>query len=254
MKKLIISAFFSTLFNFSFCQDSIPRLSFEFGINQHNFKMDSLNDKFIEAAINNPNVKLLDKKIESGLGLNFKVAYQFTRAVAFGLYVDYQYGLSEYNPMYPMGNNPPVEGIYSVRVDNLNSGINLSYWLSSHFYKSTSSKALQRLNYGLSLNVGYGLGSLKQFTYVPNYELASSDYRVFSNYSFFFRPELKMEYLITNVKLFSSIGLNIGYQSFNIGYIKTKADEYEMLVGFPNTKMQLDFSGFYYGIYLKLAR
>ena len=134
MKKLIISAFFSTLFNFSFSQDSIPRLSFEFGVNQHNFKMDTLNNKFIDAAIN---YNLLDKRIETGLGLNFKVAYQFTRAFAFGLYVDYQYGLSEYNPMYPMGNNPPVEGIYSVRVDNLNSGINLSYWLSSHFYKST---------------------------------------------------------------------------------------------------------------------
>lgn len=216
--------------------------------------MDSLNDKFIEAAINNPNVKLLDKKIESGLGLNFKVAYQFTRAFAFGFYVDYQYGLSEYNPMYPMGNNPPVEGIYSVRVDNLNSGINLSYWLSSHFNKRTASETLQRLNYGLSFNLGYGLGSLKQFTFAPITPVSTSSYRVFSNNSISYQFEFKTEYLLTKTHVFSSIGLKVGYQMFQTGYVKSKAAEYEFQVGFPESKRQLDFSGFYYGVYIKLAR
>ncbi len=252
MKKLVISAFFSTLFNFSFCQDSIPRLSFEFGYSYHAFAMDTLNDKLIEPAMNT-SVKFLDKKLESGHGFNFKIGYQISESFQFGFYGDFQRGSSEYKPMFPMGSQPPVEGFYSIRTENLNTGIHLTYWVSSLLSK-ISKVPSKRLKYGFATNLGVGKGSYEIFIFAPIDQFSESYHRIFSANAFHGQFELKSEYQITKRSLFSSIGLKVGFQYFKTDYLRTRAEEYNLVASYPDSKLQLDFSGMYYGIYLKLAR
>jgi hypothetical protein len=252
MKKLIFSILLTSKVYCGFSQDSIPRLSFEFGYSKHLFRMDTLNDKLIEPAIN-ASVKYLNDRIESGVGYNFKIGFQLTKTFQFGVFGDFQHGFSEYNPMLPMGNNPSVEGFYSVNVENLNYGIHLTYWLSSIFNKSLPA-FIQRLNYGFSAQIGRANGTFKHFIYSPIDQFSESYNRIYSNSGISLSGEFKVEYQFNKKHIFSSLGFKVGYQNFRTDYLKTKADEYEMLVGFPNTKMQLDFSGFYYGIYIKLAR
>lgn len=252
MKKLIFSILLTSIFYCCFSQDSIPRLSFEFGYSKHFFRMDTLNDKLIEPAIN-ASVKYLNDRIESGEGYNFKIGFQLTKTFQFGVFGDFQNGFSEYNPTLPMGNDPSVEGFYSVRVENLNFGIHLTYWLSSIF-KETLPVYIQRLKYGFSAQIGRANGTFKHFIYSPIDQFSESYNRIYSNSGISLSGEFKVEYQFNKKHIFSSLGFKGGYQYFRTDYLKTRADEYEMLVGFPNTKMQLDFSGFYYGIYLKLAR
>lgn len=249
MKKLVFSLFICFSFVNSKAQDSIPRLNFQFGVNHHHFEMDTVNN-FIDAAIN-ASVKLLDTRIETGTCYNFKLGYNFTTYFDLGVFGSFQIGKSEYKPLYPMGNNPPVEGFYSIKTDNLNAGLYSTLWLSSILHKPTNS-IFARLKYGLSTNIGYARGNFRQLTYVPINEFAVSRYRVFSNESLLYQIELKSEYLLTKKHLFSSIGFNIGYQWFKTDYVKTQLGENELSNG--GTKIMLDFSGFYYGIYLKLAR
>jgi hypothetical protein len=252
MKKLLISVISIVTYNISIAQDSIPRLSFEFGYNQHQFAMDTLNIKLIDAAINS-SVKLLDERIESGFGLHFKLGYLFTKYFQFGIFGDFQRGVSEYNPMMPMGNNPPVEGIYSVKVESLTAGINGTFWINS-LIQNTNNVLLKNLNYGISINLGYGVGAYKNFSYYPTNPLAVSRQSIRMDKTMHYQVEFKSEYLITKKHLFSSLGFKVGYQYFKTDYLKTQANEYEILVGYPNSKVQLDFSGFYFGIYLKLSR
>lgn len=230
-------------------QDSIHRLNFQFGVNHHHFEMDTVNN-FVDAAIN-ASVKLLDTRIETGISYNFKLGYNFTTYFEIGVFGSFQTGKSEYNPLYPMGNNPSVEGFYSVKTDNLNAGFYSTLWLSSILHKPKNS-IFARLKYGLSTNIGYARGNFRQLTYIPINEFAVSRYRVFYNESLLYQIELKTEYLLTKKHLFSSIGFNMGYQGFKTDYVKTQLGENELSNG--GTKIMLDFSGFYYGIYLKLAR
>jgi hypothetical protein len=64
---------------------------------------------------------------------------------------------------------------------------------------------------------------------------------------------LKAEYNISQRNLFSFIGVKAGYQYFKTDYVKTQVGEDELSLG-SNVRVMLDFSGFYYGVYLKLAR
>lgn len=153
----------------------------------------------------------------------------------------------------PMGNNPPVEGIYSVKVESLTAGIYGTLWLNS-LIKETNNVILKNLNYGISMNVGYCVGAYKNFSYYPTNPLAVSRNSIRTDNTMHYQFEFKTEYLITKKHLFSSLGLKIGYQYLKTDYLKTQANEYEILVGYPNSKMLLDFSGIYYGIYFKLAR
>jgi hypothetical protein len=249
-KHLLLALTIMSFINLS-AQDSIPRLSIEFSWNHHKFAMDTLAKYVIEPGINNI-VQSLDKRIESGSGYNFKIGYQVSKAFQVGLYGDFQRGISEYKPMYPMGNSPSIEGFYSVRVENLNAGIHMTYWLNS-LIDLSSKRFFKRLNLGLSGHFGYARGSFKQLSYVPINEFAVSRFRVFTDDSFIYKFELKAEYNISQRNLFSFIGVKAGYQYFKTDYVKTQVGEDELSLG-SNVRVMLDFSGFYYGVYLKLAR
>jgi hypothetical protein len=252
MKKLILPVLLTVVVHVGFSQDSIPRLSFEFGYSYHSYAMDTLNDKLIEPAMNT-SVKFLDERLESGHGFNFKIGYQISESFQFGFYGDFQRGSSEYNPMFPMGSQPPVEGFYSIRTENLNAGIHLTYWVSSLLSK-ISKVPNKRLKYGFATNLGVGKGSYEIFIFAPINQFSESYHRIFSANAFHGQFELKSEYQITKRSLFSSIGLKVGYQYFKTDYLRTRAEEYNLIASYPDSKLQLDFSGMYYGIYLKLAR
>jgi hypothetical protein len=252
MKKLFFSILLPSIVYCGFSQDSIPRLSFEFGYSYHTYAMDTLNDKLIEPAMNT-SVKFLDEKLVSGHGFNFNIGYQVSESFQFGFHGDFQRGSSEYNPMFPMGSQPPIEGFYSIRTENLNAGIHLTYWFSALFDK-TSRVSSKRLKYGVATNLGIGRGSYEIFIFAPIDQYSESYHRIFSANAFHGQFELKTEYQIMKKSLFSSIGIRVGYQYFRTNYLRTRAEEYNLVASYPDSKLQLDFSGFYYGIYLKLAR
>ena len=249
MKKLAFSLLMLLITLGTQAQDSVPRLNFQFGVNHHQFAMDTLIN-YIDVAMN-ASVKFFDKRIESGISYNFKLGYHVLRSFECGIFGGFQTGKSEYKPLFPMGNNPPIEGFYSIKTDNFGGGLYSTIWINE-LLRSSANKFTNRFKYGLSANIGYARGNFRFLTYVPINEFAVSRYRVFSNESLIYQFELKTEYLLTKKHLFSSIGFNIGYQGFKTDYVKTQLGENELSNG--GTKIMLDFSGFYYGVYLKLAR
>lgn len=62
---------------------------------------------------------------------------------------------------------------------------------------------------------------------------------------------LRIEFRISQKPIFSHLGIRGGYQFFKTGAVKTISDIEWRVDGEP---MNLDFSGVYFGVYLKLGR
>jgi hypothetical protein len=104
--------------------------------------------------------------------------------------------------------------------------------------------------YGPEFNIGYGFGNFIMHSAIPS-ENIYGEFLFKANgmkYQFGFRSE----YTFGLNSSLVSLGFAFGYQLFKTSDLKRYSGD--NLIGFGESTPNLDFSGWYYGVYLKFGK
>lgn len=255
MKNIIIITL-SLLCGTIKAQDNQSCLSFEFGYGINGYSMGKLNEFYIDSFALKPHINVLQEHIKSGqqfrLGINYKPIGLFD----FGLFGNYQYGNSKSRPLWTETDEfgAPIQehrGSFELRTEAILVGINTT-WYVSHLLKfQDKENTLNRFHFGIEINGGVGFSKAIADIRYETFPIAST-YDFFNSRDFQGQVGLKAEYDFTKSPLFTTLGIRFGYQYFRTKTVKDRLGRnWEVLGQYP---INLDFSGFYFGTYLKLGR
>jgi hypothetical protein len=237
-------------------QQDKNKLSVEFAYGINSYAMSKLNEFYIDSFALKPHVNILQEHIKSGqqfrLGINYKPVGLFD----FGLYGSYQYGNSKSRPLLTETDEfgwPIKEhrGSFELRTEAISVGVNTT-WYVSHLLKfQDKENTLNRFHFGIELNGGVGFSKAVADMRYETYPIGSF-YEYFTSRDFQGQVGLKAEYDFTKSPVFTALGIRFGYQYFRTKTVKDRLGrDWEVLGQYP---INLDFSGFYFGTYLKLGR
>jgi hypothetical protein len=257
---VIISAFFGTMK----AQENPRKLfNLELGVNRHHFKMDELNNRFVQRAIDSDTM-LLTQHLTRGFQLQARTSFRVHRLFDVGFSLGYQNGKTEHNPTanIHVDNVPDVfpfvwiydsiEGIYGVNAHGFTIGLSSSFYFSELLNFSQKENWFNRLGLALDFQVGYAFSRVSVYNGWPGSMYQHANYnREYDSQSLVGQLGFKAEYDLLRSDLLAAIGVRGGYQFYKTGSVKTITDIEWRVDGEP---MRLDFSGVYFGVYLKLAR
>lgn len=237
-------------------KENHEKLSVSFEYTHHQYAMDSLNKHYLDFYINE--LGFLDEEIKNGNGYALGFYLRPKPSFDLGLRIGYQHAHSQKTiPTTFLGITPqPLETdmLNYFRVSSLNLSLNSSYYISNFIITKSNHKLLSRLSFAIEGVIGIGFNQTMAYVHYQNSEIPhdiSFNFAETSNRSFFSQLGCKFEFK-SSIKPFSSIGFKLGYQFFNTGILKLKSGEdVYMWYGAPTS---INFSGFYYGIYLKLGK
>ena len=231
------------------------KLSFDFGIGTNTYKMDSLNIFYIDSFMQIDS--LMSKNIECGNSAFVSFKYQPNMLFYFGIYANYQYGISTSKPkVYIYTGEWPIlqyYGDYKLKTEAIGVGLSNSLYISHILnFENKKSKFLQNSRIATEINAGIG------------YSCITMDYRYptltnFSTYNFFtsttdFQGQIsiKYEYNYLSNPLLSTIGIKVGYQYFVTKILKDNFEQdWNVLNIHP---INLDFSGIFYSMYISFGK
>lgn len=232
------------------------RISFSIEYAKHQYDMDSLNEFYFNFMINE--FKTLNKNISTGNYFAFQLAFHPSKMMEFGIKPYFQYGRSQHTSLFPFFADPPepIDSPVLARVTTRTYGIQISssLYVQEIISKKLNCVSLPRLSYAPEVNFGIGFNSFFGYSLFLDYPYVNdSEHAVlFKNTSLFSQVGLKLEYGVIQKSMITSIGFRAGYQFFKTGKILRESGD-EMLT--PTERVShLVFSGFYYGIYLKLGK
>lgn len=259
MKRLVILIIATVFPHFAKTQESFPCLSFEFGYSKQHLAMDSLNKYYVSYFTDS--LKRLEHKITTGqkfeATFNFRVNSFFQTGVKFG----YQFGKTENTtPMEMSGFNPNtdiIELYWNITTSATSVQISNTLYISQFLKKRFETKLLNRFEFGLEYNIGIAWSKFSSYYHFlnitdPQFDWMNHNLYEMRNRSLNSSLGFKLEYTFLRKNIFSSVGFFSGYQFFRTGAIKRNSGEEMIFSG--NTPMTLDFSGWYYGIYLKFGK
>jgi hypothetical protein len=255
MRQLLILACLFTIRGIIAQNINHEKISISLDYARHQYAMDSLNETYMNFNINETG--WLEKNISGGQYFGISLGYRPKEYFDVGVKFAYQSGISSHKSSAEVYDNSPIpiETVRTVEVSVSSFSINptISIYFSqllNYFYP----KENRRINYAIEVNSGLGLnswtGHLSLVSEEHNYEYLSSSR--FSNTALNTQIGLKLELTLSQSNLFSFIGFRGGYQFYKTGKIlSTSGEEF---VSFSGTISHLDFSGWYYGVYLKFGK
>lgn len=256
MKPIVFLHFlFTSLLVYS-QNENHEKLSFSFEYTHHQYAMDSLNKHFLDFYINE--LGFLDEEIKNGNGYAVGFNYRPKPSFDLGLRIGYQHALTQKTiPTIFIGITPqPIETdmLNYFQVSSLNLSLNSSCYISNFINTKSTRKLFSRFSFAIQGVIGIGFNQTMAYVHYQNPEIPhdiSFNFAETSNRSLFSQLGFKFEFK-SSIKPFSSIGIKLGNQFFNTGILKLKSGEdVYMWYGAPTS---INFSGFYYGIYLKLGK
>lgn len=237
-------------------ESSNERVSFSIEYARHEYAMDSLNEFYFDFVINEFN--FLEKNISSGNYFAVHFTFRPTKMIEVGIKPFYQFGRSQHSsPILVYGNSPePIETNLFLSQTTRSYGLLLSssFYVNEIVSKHINRMFINRLSYAPEFNFGIGFSSIYGYSMFSDYVVLSEaeNAGLFKNTSLFSQVGLKLEYAVSQKAMITSIGFRAGYQFFKTGTILRESGD-EMLT--PTGRVShLDFSGFYYGIYLKIGK
>jgi hypothetical protein len=256
---VIISAFFGTIE----AQENPWKLfNLELGVNLHHYKMDELNERFVQRAIDSDTM-LLTKYLTRGFQVQARTSFRVHRFFDIGLSLGYQNGKTEHNPrayiqtdytpgVFPFLIYDSIEGVYGVKAHGFTGAMSSSFYFSELLNLSQKENWINRLGLALDFQLGYAFSRVSVYDGWPgSYFQYANYYREYDSHSLFGQVGFKAEYDLNRSDLLTAIGIRGGYQFYKTGTVKTITDIEWRVDGEP---MRLDFSGVYFGVYLKLGR
>lgn len=255
-----ILGFLIILSSFSFSQRK-NELSIDFSVNTVQYNMHSLNEYFKDSNIfYAPLYKdaKIERRIEAGKMLSCGLNYQPFDYVSFGVFSSYNYSRIEI-PLYWVYEPEPgfpeynviSEGDNSLSVSAISFGLSTQIYVNRilHFEKKQM-KWMQKLEIAPRFSGGVAYSTHDQRGTLNGSELHNVNYK--SN-DFYGKAELNLGYRIEH-SLICTFGLNMGYQYLRTGDLVTFYDKKLEYGSTPYKTVSLDFSAFYVGAYIKLAK
>lgn len=233
------------------------KFNFEIGFGQNNFKMESINRYYMDSFAFQPHINLLHEHIRTGKQIHFNAAFNPSGLFDVGIYGTYQYGGSKGFPVVTENNYwgfPIVyhRGCLELNTSAFSFGIS-NTWYISHLLKFQEKESnLNRLHFGVELMAGYGFSKVDFDLYYPTFDEFEPVSSSHTANAFQGQFGLKLEYDFIKNPLLTALGIRGGYQYFRTANVKNKLNQEWVVLG--EHPINLDFSGFYFGVYLKLGR
>lgn len=230
-------------------------LSVEFGYGVNQFDMGSINQFYIDSFAAKPSVDLLEERITSGQHFRLGINYRPMGLFDFGFYGSYQYGNSESNITRSITDETgaPISnasGTFELRTEAIGAGLSTTWYISHLLKFQEKENKLHRLHIGLELNGGVGYSrAISELIYETgpiNY-----DYTILTSRDFQGQGGIKLEYDLTTSPIFTTLGIRLGYQYFSSKTLQDPSGT-DWLV--DTRPINLDFSGGYFGVYVKIGR
>lgn len=231
------------------------KLSFDFGAGLNSFRMKDFNQYYIDSLAFKYN--LLEAGIGSGQQYSLSLKYQPIGFFDIGLYGNYQFGKTSGQPEIILTDQFGVPtGSYKtdfrVKVESISFGISTT-WYVSHILKfhEKESDFIKRFHFGVVLNGGAGFSKAVLDFRDPEFPQFST-YNYYSSTDFQGQIGLRAEYDITRSPVITSIGIRGGYQFQRTKTLKDRqGKDWVVLDEYP---INLDFSGFFGTVYLKIGK
>jgi len=253
MKFYILILLFLVSFNLT--AQTKNKLSFEFGLGQNTYAMETLNTYYID-SFSTP-YKLLDQKIEQGQNYFLNIKYQPMSIFDIGVYGQYQFGEAkkDIEIEFKDGFGDVIEqhkGYIILKSEALSFGLNSNFFLSSLFkFHEKESQLLQHLKLAIEYNAGVGFSKVITQTLYSTYKPASY-YDFFTSMDFQSQAAFKVEYDITQHPIITSFGVKFGYQYYRTKIVKDSyGNNWNVLNKYP---IELDFSGLFGGVYIGIGK
>jgi hypothetical protein len=237
-------------------QNEKQALSVEFGYGINQFDMGTINQFYIDSFAAKPSVDLLEERITSGQNFRLGVNYRPTGLFDVGIYGNYQFGNSESNITRSITDETgaPISnasGTFELRTEAIGAGLSTTWYISHLLKFQEKENKLNRLHIGLELNGGVGFSraatDLRFETALIGYE-----YNSFSSRDFQGQGGIKVEYDFTESPVITSLGIRLGYQYFSTQTLQDRVGR-DWIVAAAHP-IALDFSGGYFGVYVKIGR
>jgi len=272
MKYFIIS-----LITFVFAANVMAQdkhdFSIELNVNGTNHEMGLVNDYFTKdpyfpytsVTKRNNHLNSLNFGLDYTLGIN----YQPFHFMDFGVFANYQSATIKRSFTYEDYPDPSSypdssitrDGKINTQVNALSLGISSNIYLNKIFHLDRiNSIFLKKMIIFIGLKGGIGYSTFNE--QASNYYYSTNTTYDYTNFQYKAtnlngRAEIGIGYPIYNKSFFSSVGFKIGYQYFKTSPVKNYAgtylyhnDDYNN----PDAKVSLDFSGVYYGVYLRIGK
>lgn len=265
IQKLTFSfTFLLFLFQAAKAQSQKEKLSFEFGYGVNSYKMNDLNNYYINGWGNTANNQdwFIDK-IEYGYHFQTGVKYQILDYLDIGIYGSYQYGLSTrggqqaISTSFYTGLSVYHDGIAELKTGALGLGLSTTYFFSQTLKFQEKETILNRLHLGLELNGGIGFAKAKQSKTFKTHSPAN-EYNLFDSQDFQGQLGLKVIYDFIKSPLITSLGFRIGYQYFKTNNLANLNGNQMFGINVQENgasqPIELDFSGIYVGTFLIIGK
>lgn len=232
------------------------KISFTTEYAHHQYAMDSLNKHFLDYMI--LDIERLDDYITSGKNFQVSFNYRPDKLFDFGLRMGYQFAnTSKTSNTTIWGQNPePMDTeVYSFfRVSSQNINFQSALYMNEVARYLNINFLPERINFLLDASIGLAFNRTYGYSHFLNPLVTSFSNSASAtvNKSINSTLGLRIEFRISQKPILSHLGIKCGYQFFNTGVLKLKSgEEVKSWEGYPTN---LDFSGFYYGIYLKFGK
>ena len=254
---LTIILFLSFLQSGFLVYGQISKLSFDLsGANQF-WKMNSLNQHMTDPNNADYTYSSNSPYLKSGIKFQGALNYQFGNYLMLGLYSNYQFAqctIDRNFVVYDASENSTTnfKTDWITKLKTLSFGVNLGICYDNLSKQLFKTKYLQQIKFSNQIKVGYAQSNLLSY-YVFN-EPIQLEFPRNNGASKHFVGDLSMSvaFPFRTSHVLSSIGLNIGYQYYKSGIIRNLANQ---SISISNgTQVHLDFSGFYFGIYLTIGK
>jgi hypothetical protein len=225
--------------------------SVEIGVSKNNFVMTQFNQNIVDYYINE--IERLQEHIKNGTQISVGLKLKMRNSFSFGLNITHSRATTEY-----MAKANAFEGNELILIDwytmmrttafQFNTTLNFN---ALSLIKNT--KAINNENTSIALgpefSFGLGLAQYSSYTDVPWLNLYTQN--LFRAQGTALKIGAFMEFNLKKSQIYG-IGFRTGYQFFETNTLKLHTGE--AIIGFGETPPNLDFSGFYYGIYLKFGK
>lgn len=228
----------------------------EFNTDFRGYEMKEFNDRINDPAYIDKFYydELTNISLTEGFNFGMSVSYRPFKFISIGVYGGYQFGKEErdlriilnQDDIYTPNDTFPGKRMFEVQ--SINAGLNSSLLFNEmSFWKSRS--GLSRIETSFNLQIGFGWASFNTYDSFEGF-IDNDIKRIYNSAGLQLISTLKIGYLLSKGKYFSSVGLKLGYQYFQTSDLQSEGDVYYTY----DRKTKLDFSGFNAGLYLSIGR
>lgn len=255
-RKLLIAAVFLCACTKVTAQERPHKISFELGYGINTYEMDDLNAYYINLFAASPAVNILNDEIKRGQHFRLGLNYKPLESLEVGLYGGYQYGRSKYGTVFQEfdaqnGHIAYHKGTYAFTTEALTAGASATWYFSGLMGLQRKTNALNKLHLGLELSAGAGFSRAVADMRYPTYPIISVyDFRKSTDFQG--QAGVKIEFDFVKSPFVTTLGVRVGYQYFRTGTLKDNTGQDWTVLG--QHPINLDFSGAYFGAYVKLGK